>query len=190
MAAASAPRARHTPYPRGRRCPVILDDARNPRGILSAKIKGGVSDLTWFIAGVDCKALANAFHTDGVPEEGQADEWHRPGMRKATADSPSPGPSPSEAAGLVVQPSDCVTVLTASFTSPAPTATTPTGALAAVPLRLRVDGECVAFGSINGTPVCRYHGDLGPQHSFYLPDGARGGPERGEPGEIKGGASA
>jgi len=154
------------------RCPVILDDARNPRGILSAKLKGGARAARWQIAGLDCKQLPNAFATDGVPPEalGVAVKPVRP-LQPAHAASGSGvlgGPEPS---GFMLEPNDGLVHAFTSFTTPKAAQTAPEGAKARLPLRLHLEGECLAFLSINGTPIARYHGDMGPQHSFFLPDG-------------------
>lgn len=40
-----------------------------------------------------------------------------------------------------------------------------------LPLRLKLDGKGCAVLWVNGHMAGRYHGDWGPQTSFYIPDG-------------------
>lgn len=160
------------------RSPVILDDSRNPRGLLSAQLKGGARRMAWAIAGLDCKGLSNAFGTDGVPPcavRGAFAPLPPPPTTQAAADGAlKPGrlPPPPEPSGFALSPADGIVHARATFASaePGEPAVPPSGRLR-TPLRLVIEGGCWAYVSLNGTPVCRYHGDLGPQRSFFLPDG-------------------
>jgi hypothetical protein len=179
---------------------VILDDSRNPRGILSARLRGGARAVRWAISGLDCKTLPNAFGTDGVPSEAvdgklaplpAAPALPPPRTAENQAEPPTPGTEAQQVeqqlglgSGFALEPSDGIVHAQATFPSASHRAgrrgdgdggTAEGGVAVRVPLRLVLEGAWAGNVSLNGTPICRYHGDLGPQRSFFLPDGTFGG---------------
>lgn len=51
------------------RQPFALNDARNPRGILSGKFNGNITVSNWYISGVDVRGLDNAYNHSGFDDQ-------------------------------------------------------------------------------------------------------------------------
>ncbi|KAJ3053237.1 hypothetical protein HK097_004746 [Rhizophlyctis rosea] len=163
------------------RQPFAVNDVRNPRGVLYAKLSGvGIRNSSWSVAGVDVRSLKDVFNHDGVPrvveEEGAEREWKGfppyddqkeriptikierywggfPTYFRATLDLP-------DAIRLIGWEGGEVEI----------------GKLH-VPLRLHVRGEATAYISVRGrnetsTLIARYYGNGdSPQHDFLIPEG-------------------
>ncbi len=59
------------------RSPFLINDVRNKRGLLSAalKVRGRVSDLQWYIAGVDVTVGDDSYGSSGLPFEEDANDF-------------------------------------------------------------------------------------------------------------------
>lgn len=147
----------------------FLNDIRNPRGILDAKVdckvrgidNGAISQtVSWQIAGVNATKLANCFSTCGIPGESKflasnARSWSD--VSVSVDGSPNVELSPNEGILFMRSKFDLEGIYCLE---------TPT------PLRLHLEGEFTCFFWINETLMGRYYGNGdGPQHDFYLPDG-------------------
>ena len=145
------------------RQPFVLDDVRNPRGILVARLGPLAQDPTWEIAGVDVQELDDPFDTLGFVDEGAGD------ADLAPAEPPD-----------LLDPDDGVVWYRAPFTWSASSRDL-FGALGSgtdsplstdrAPLRVRVEGEVSAYLRVNGRWIGRYLGELGPQRDFFVMDG-------------------
>jgi len=137
-------------YNRG---PGVLNDFRNPRGILSVKFSPRLEQEQWEIGGRDVRALSDPYNTAGLPgedlglHEGRGEGW--------VPLEGSPNLSPDD--GLVWY-------RTAFAWRKDPTVR--------LPLRARLEGRHSVHLFLNGLYIGRYAGDLGPQHDFYLMDEA------------------
>ncbi|KAG0008114.1 hypothetical protein BGZ80_003833 [Entomortierella chlamydospora] len=135
------------------RQPFVVDDIRNPRGLLSARIYG--KDLvkgseSWQVAGVNVTKLDMAYESTGFPDEHSQQGW------VATTERPR------------VVPDNGVTWWRTRFEGP-PSCVTSTKAN--IPLCCRIEGEFSAMIILNDVLVGRFFGSDSPQHDFYLMDG-------------------
>lgn len=141
------------------RQPFLLNDVRNKRGLLSAKLKcrGRVTDAQWYIAGVDTSRTDDAFGSCGLPFEDDAIDF--------SADAGfAPVPQMDIAADKGVS------FFRGTFKVPANSVID--GSIL-YPLRLKVLSApgVVAMIWVNGLLTGRYVADLGPQSDFYIPAG-------------------
>jgi len=141
------------------RSPFLLNDVRNKRGLLSAKLKcrGKLNDVQWYIAGVDMSRTDDAFGSSGLPFENEANDL--------THDA---GFSPTSAMNIVAN--DGVSYFRGTFKVPANSVMD--GSMA-YPIRLKIFSApgVVAMLWVNGLLMGRYVADLGPQSDFYVPEG-------------------
>ncbi|KAF9218054.1 hypothetical protein BGZ59_000028 [Podila verticillata] len=152
------------------RQPFVVDDIRNPRGLISARVRGKTvvkGTESWQISGIDVRTLDQACESTGFQDEHSEDGW-----KKSLSMS-----------GPVVQPDDGVTWWRARFAGPP---TTHRGAAVAnIPLCCRMEGEFSAMIILNGVLVGRYFGSDSPQRDFYLMDGLVHKAESEQLNEIK-----
>eukprot|EP00741_Cyanophora_paradoxa_P020290 tig00021244_g19584.t1 len=156
------------------RQPVILNDVRNPRGLLSATFlfhnwdprnvlprTSPVREARWSIAGVDVTARPAA---PGAPDE----PYNTDGFDAAWFEAPEPEPEGE----LRLRPAAGVVRATSSFASPPaglPVALLVTDAAGGAP-------PAVVNAAVNGTWLARYVGSMGPQRAFFLPPGLLAAP--------------
>lgn len=141
------------------RSPFLLNDVRNKRGLLSARLSRtmGVSDVTWEIAGIDVTRTDDAFGTSGLPLEDDVNtSAYDVGFQRCT------GPSVMADAGIVYY--------RGSFKVPPSSIV---GGSVKYPLRLKItSGARVrAMIWVNTLFMGRYVEELGPQNDFYVQDG-------------------
>lgn len=136
----------------------IMNDVRNPRGIISAAVKGvPTGNLTWSVTGVDVRKLHNPFESTGIPDDTEGGTWASApkGLDRVVRDA---GP----------------TWYKCEFIHPFPSERK-----VRAPLRLVVEGGFTAYIMLNGVVVGKYYGEGegegsagdSPQHDFYLMDG-------------------
>ncbi|KAG0747838.1 hypothetical protein G6F57_008660 [Rhizopus arrhizus] len=136
----------------------IMNDIRNPRGIIQAKLSGTTEEKEWEIAGVDVRLLANAYSSTGFPDEAYEKGWQKLGRVE-------------EEKGVYKMP---ISVKQGAqwFRFRFDHQLKKNGHLYHVPLRLHLDGEWTAMVILNDVLIARYYGNGdGPQHDFYLPEG-------------------
>lgn len=141
------------------RSPFLLNDVRNKRGLLSARLSRGTkaSDVSWELAGVDVTRTDDAYGTSGLPLEDDVNtSAYDIGFTTCV------GPEIKADSGLVyyrgtfrVPPSSVVSGTTK------------------YPLRIKVFSGARARAMIwvNTLFMGRYIEELGPQTDFYVPDG-------------------
>ncbi|KAF9160171.1 hypothetical protein DFQ26_005805 [Actinomortierella ambigua] len=149
------------------RGPFVVNDFRNPRGLLSAKVIGPAGLLVrgsehWHVAGVDVTKLANPYGSTGFPDEHVQEGWtlHTSG-------------------GPCLDPRKGVTWWRAQFEGPprdvllsAPSnSSLSEKTRLVIPFRLHIEGEFSAMILLNRTLIGRYFGSDSPQHDYYLMDG-------------------
>ncbi len=135
-------------YNRG---PFGINDFRNPRGILQAKLSG-VAQERWSIGGVRAGVTDPVFNTTALPGESAALRPKKGDGFARLAEAPA------------LAPDDGLVWFRARFK------------LAHKPhlhrpLRAKLSGRAVAHIFLNGVYCGRYWGDFGPQTDFYLPEG-------------------
>jgi hypothetical protein len=130
----------------------IMNDVRNPRGIISAKLKGLDQETKgWEISGVDVRDLENPFSSTGFPDETYSAGW-------------APYTELTEE-GVPLAVSQGAQWFRFRFDN------TWKSNSHNVPLRLHMDGEWTAMVLVNDVLIARFYGNGdGPQHDFYLPD--------------------
>jgi len=133
------------------RGPGVLNDFRNPRGILKASFRGRVREPRWEIAGIDVRTLDDVFNTAGLPGE-------RAGLHRGEGEGWSPLDGPPRP-----RPDDRLVWYRTAFRKTWDESTRE-------PLRAHLEGRHSAHLFVNGLYVGRYAGDMGPQHDFYVPD--------------------
>ncbi|KAF9566186.1 hypothetical protein EC968_003839 [Mortierella alpina] len=151
------------------RQPFVVDDIRNPRGLLSARVQGKAvvpGSESWQVAGVDVRELAMAYESTGFPDEHSEQGW------QAVADSDENFDLPR------VVPDQGVTWWRMRFEG-APTSS------ANIPLCCRLEGDFSAMILLNNVLVGRYFGADSPQQDFYLMDGLLHASESGQSNELK-----
>ncbi|MHA1734728.1 MAG: beta-galactosidase [Promethearchaeota archaeon] len=133
------------------RIPFVVNDVRNPRGILSAKFSPRVEDEHWYISGVDVRAVQDPYNTCGLPGE-KVNLHLGEGVKWATCEG-----QPE------ISPENAVRWFKTNFSLER-------DAGVRAPLRLHLDGMYNASVFLNGHFIGRYWGEMGPQHDFYLMD--------------------
>lgn len=138
----------------------IMNDIRNPRGIIQAKLSGinSTEQGEWEISGVDVRLLTNAYSTTGFPDEATQKGWQK--FKQF-----------DENDGIYKIPIS-VTQGVQWFRFRFDHALKKQSDLYRIPLRLHLDGEWTAVVILNDVIIARYYGNGdGPQHDFYIPDG-------------------
>ncbi|KAF9089980.1 hypothetical protein BGX23_006321 [Mortierella sp. AD031] len=157
------------------RMPFVLDDVRNPRGLLSARVQGKSvvkGSEIWQVTGVDVRELDMVHSSTGFPDEHDQTGWH------STPDHPR------------VDPDQGVTWWRTRFEGP-PGALPNSGTIphgqstAQIPLCLRIEGEFSAMIILNNVLIGRYFGSDSPQHDFYMMDGLVHKAGSGQTNELK-----
>ncbi|KAF7720730.1 hypothetical protein EC973_006234 [Apophysomyces ossiformis] len=141
----------------------IMNDVRNPRGIIKAKLRGldkeesKRASESWQITGVDVQQLWNPFNSTGFPDETEERSWEQlktVEQDKYTYQVPL---TVSQGVQWLQFRFDCAYKASNAYN---------------VPLRLHLDGQWTAHLFLNDVFIARYYGNGdGPQHDFYLPDG-------------------
>ncbi|KAI9487122.1 MAG: glycoside hydrolase superfamily [Benjaminiella poitrasii] len=137
----------------------IMNDIRNPRGMISAKLKGLENNQTqWEITGVDVRKLSNPYSSTGFPDENKTTGWKT--YKNAECEDKIDCRLPiTVAQGVQWYRFRFDNELKKSASS------------YNVPLRLHLSGEWTAMIFVNDVFIARYYGNGdGPQHDFYLPD--------------------
>ncbi|ORX44769.1 hypothetical protein DM01DRAFT_1411215 [Hesseltinella vesiculosa] len=135
----------------------VMDDIRNPRGIIKAKLHG-ISLSThasqhWQVTGVDVRKLHEPYNSAGFPDE----------QEKLAMTSFQPQTHTSTTT-LPLDPAQGVQWWQATFDHPVPSDQR-------IPLRLHLDGEWTGQVFVNGKFAARFYGNGDcPQHDYYLPD--------------------
>ncbi|KAL1920508.1 uncharacterized protein VTP21DRAFT_885 [Calcarisporiella thermophila] len=130
----------------------VMNDAKNPRGLLSAKLTN-VQNALWEVAGRDVRKLEHPYNSTGFPDEFAEKNW-------------------KECPGLLVE-KDRVRWLEFTFRHPISLAAIEDPSHdAEVPLRLQLKGKFTAVIFLNGVLVGRYYGNGdASQRDFYLMEG-------------------
>ncbi|KAI7901892.1 glycoside hydrolase superfamily [Cokeromyces recurvatus] len=137
----------------------IMNDIRNPRGIINAKLKGLENDsISWEITGVDVRTLSIPYSSTGFPDENKVSGWKT--YKNIECNDAIECTLPiTVAMGVQWFRFRFDNELKKSVSS------------YHVPLRLHLDGEWTAMVFVNDVFIARYYGNGdGPQHDFYLPD--------------------
>ncbi|KAG9068015.1 hypothetical protein KI688_011606 [Linnemannia hyalina] len=146
------------------RMPFVLDDVRNPRGLLSAHVQGisvVKNSETWQVTGVDVRNLDMVHSSTGFPDEHQKHGWSSTPNRPHVDPNQGgvhwwrthfEGPPGALSGSGVTLPGD-------------------QSMAAHIPLCLRIEGEFSAMIILNNILVGRYFGSDSPQHDFYMMDG-------------------
>jgi len=142
----------------------IMNDIRNPRGVISAQLSGlhgqakKEADAGWQITGVDVRQLSNQYDTTGWPDERtQSDDWQPLDVVEELTTHP--------VSTFNVSAADGPRWIRFTFDFKRPVDTQ-------FPLRLHLDGAFTAIIILNEVVIGRYYGNGdGPQHDFYLMDG-------------------
>ncbi|CAB4467800.1 hypothetical protein RhiirA1_505926 [Rhizophagus irregularis] len=131
---------------------VVFNDARNPRGLISAKISG-LSKVKWEICGVDVRKLEIPFITSGFPDEHKNTGWIES----------------SSISDYGVMPDEGVKWWSFKFKHPVDPKYKE---IINSPLRLVLFGAFTSFIFLNDTLIGRYYGNGDfSQHNYYLMDG-------------------
>lgn len=141
------------------RSPFLLNDIRNKRGLLSARLSYSVhaSNVCWDIAGVDVTRTDDAYGSSGLPLEDKANN-----VMFESAFVATPGIEVKADAGVVFYrgsfkvPANCVV-----------------GGMVRYPLRIKVmsGAKVRAMLWVNTLFLGRFVEQLGPQTDFYVPEG-------------------
>lgn len=141
------------------RSPFLLNDVRNKRGLLSARLSRGakVSDVSWEISGVDVTRTDDAYGTSGLPLE---DDVNASAYDVGFTNSP----------GLALKANNGIVYFRGFFRVP-PSAVV--GGSTRYPLRIKISsGANVSVMLwVNTLFMGRYVEALGPQCNFYVPEG-------------------
>ncbi|KAI8330732.1 glycoside hydrolase superfamily [Chlamydoabsidia padenii] len=154
----------------------IMNDIRNPRGVIKAKLQG-VDDhkkveQMWEISGVDVRKLSQPYNSTGF-----SDEQQQEGFTVFEPSSASSSPTMNRLQQPLMQqhamndpipldPAHGVVWWQFEFDNP-----WKKDEQQRVPLRLRLDGDFTAKIIVNDLLVGLYYGNGdGPQHDFYLPE--------------------
>jgi hypothetical protein len=137
----------------------VMNDIRNPRGIISASFSGINHVEPWEITGVDVRTLSNPFSSTGFPDENSASGWE-------TYKDVEEEEINTHQYGIPLSVTQGVQWFRFRFDNKLKKSTSYN-----VPLRLHLDGEWTAMVFVNNVLIARYYGNGdGPQHDFYLPD--------------------
>ncbi|CAO3667749.1 unnamed protein product [Rhizopus stolonifer] len=135
----------------------IMNDIRNPRGIIQAKLSGAQEEKEWEVSGVDVRLLTNAYSSTGFPDEAYETGWQK--LRQVQEDRPT--------YKIPVSITQGVQWFRFRFDHNLKK----NNHLYHVPLRMHLSGEWTAMVIVNDMLIARYYGNGdGPQHDFYLPE--------------------
>ena len=130
----------------------VNNNARVPRGIISAEFSDSLEEEEWFISGRNVTELNQIFETSGLPGEifsyhlGESDKYFDIGSY------------------LRLLPEDKITWYKTTFNwSPATNIR--------APLKVHIEGNLNANIYLNGVYIGRYWGEFGPQYEFFMMDG-------------------
>lgn len=155
----------------------IMNDIRNPRGVIKAKLHGvedsKIVDQSWEITGVDVRGLNQPYNSTGFPDEQQEDGFtvlDLTAPSSPTLQRQQPLQQQQRIADYLyripLNPTQGVVWWQFGFDNPWKKDET-----YRVPLRLRLDGAFTAKVILNDLLVGLYYGNGdGPQHDFYLPE--------------------
>ncbi|CAG8513248.1 9890_t:CDS:2 [Diversispora eburnea] len=146
---------------------VVFSDANNPRGIISANIKGlePNTEIEWNICGVDVSKLENSYTSTGIPDENKESSWedHNLGITM-----------------YGILPNDGIRWWKFKFHHPIDIKFKD---ILTAPLRLVIYGSFTSYIFLNEILIGRYYGNGDcAQHDFYLMDGIL---KFGEENQIK-----
>ncbi|KAF9322828.1 hypothetical protein BGZ91_004019 [Linnemannia elongata] len=160
------------------RMPFVIDDVRNPRGLLSASVQGKSvvkNSETWQVTGVDVRNLDMVHSSTGFPDEHQKHGWN------STSNRPHVDPNQGGVHWWRTHFEGPPGALSGSgVTLPGDQSVT-----AHIPLCLRIEGEFSAMIILNNVLVGRYFGSDSPQHDFYMMDGLVHKAGSGQLNELK-----
>ncbi|KAI8393779.1 uncharacterized protein BYT42DRAFT_552217 [Radiomyces spectabilis] len=142
----------------------VMDDVRNPHGIIKATLSGLSHNETqraqdaWQIAGVDVRKLDNPFNTVGVPDERATLPWTQcNGVQQEKSMYRFPVLLDDGARWMRFRFDHGLKSASASFN---------------IPLRLHLEGQWTGYIYLNDHLMARYYGNGdSPQHDFYIPEG-------------------
>jgi len=143
------------------RQPFLLNDVRNRRGLLSAKLRPRPKQAEWHIAGKAVSSLNNPFNTSGLPTEPTLEDPSRSHMNVS-------GWTVDDHVQLTYSPEKGNIVWYRSQFK----ANASSGKVYA-PLRLsfRTADKVHAFGWVNGWMIASYISYVGPQEDFFIMPG-------------------
>lgn len=141
------------------RSPFLLNDVRNKRGLLSARLsrRAGIRGVRWDIGGVTVSRLDDAYGSSGLPLENEMNDCtYDAGMEAST--------------GTQVTANDGLVYYRSSFRVPSNSVI---GGIAKYPLRIQIRSGAgtVAMIWVNTLLIGRYVEKAGPQSDFYVPEG-------------------
>lgn len=163
----------------------VLNDVRNARGILSARLTVShpqiswfsyflashvnIDSLQWFISGVDVRDREVAYDSSGIPDENLTSFFHDDQWNSVRATDSSPSPLTL----LHIKASDGIQWFQGSFL-----ATKKNGSSSVVDMPARLilrsvsqTARITAYVWVNDLLVCRFYSTEGPQTTFFLMDG-------------------
>lgn len=142
------------------RQPFLLDDVRNRRGLLSAKLSKRARNPRWQIYGVAVSSLSDPFNTTGLPLENE--------VTAAGVNTTSPPWEPCNWESpytMRILADHGVHWLRTSFEGP------PAGVKFPLDLKFDTTGSMIIMAWVNELFIGRYLPDFGPQSDFYMPEG-------------------
>ncbi|KAF9931874.1 hypothetical protein FBU30_009454 [Linnemannia zychae] len=160
------------------RMPFVLNDVRNPRGLLSARVQGKSvikNSETWQVTGVDVRELEMAHSSTGFPDEHEQTGWKATTTDITSCLDPAYGQVTWWRTRFEGPPGSLNESVTANGQS----------LTAHIPLCLRIEGEFSAMIILNNVLVGRYFGSDSPQHDFYMMDGLVHKADSGKTNELK-----
>ncbi|KAI9257668.1 glycoside hydrolase superfamily [Sporodiniella umbellata] len=135
----------------------IMNDIRNPRGIIKAHLSGAKEEKEWEISGVDVRLLANPYSSTGFPDEAFKKGWKKLNGVQEDKQTYKVPMSVSQGAQW----------LRFKFDHPLKKQSNSYH----VPLRMHLDGQWTTMVIVNDIFIGRYYGNGdGPQHDFYVPE--------------------
>ncbi|CDH60979.1 beta-galactosidase [Lichtheimia corymbifera JMRC:FSU:9682] len=131
----------------------IMNDVRNPRGIIKVHLSGVSQQPAWKITGTDTRELSNPYNSTGFPDElTPSNEW-----TPMEVDA-------EEGYQFMLNTSQGAQWVQFNFRHTRFTNMH-------MPLRMHLNGSFTAFVFLNNALIARYYGNGdSPQHDFYLPD--------------------
>ena len=129
----------------------LLNDVRNPRGILHVKFSPKNTQENWYIGGIDVTEPEDPFNSSGFPQESL---WLDSKSNRWKVYEPP----------HTLSSDDQVQVWKAAFHWKKEDQLR-------CPLYVRIEGTHNVNIFLNGNYIGRYWGGYGPQNNFYLPEG-------------------
>ncbi|KAA8497260.1 putative beta-galactosidase B [Porphyridium purpureum] len=154
----------------------LLNDVRNKRGLLSAKLSAsGVQNERWSIYGVSTADVSNPFNIGGIPREADFAALSLADTNGWSALKQDP------LSQIAVRASEGLRWLRCSFKTPqrlssvssssgSSTGAGGDGTSLRMPLRVQLSGgpTLSVLVYVNGTLIARWMSDVGPQNDFYV----------------------